>query len=127
MTDPSTVPAAVSATQVSHRVRRFFLLGRLVFVGLIVAFIISRVDTASLAHHFSQLNVFFIILAVIITLCSLSIAALRWKVLANIIAPGIRLEVFFAFNLIGAFYSQFLPGNISGDVIKGMYLSRSRA
>lgn len=43
------------------------------------------------------------------------------------IAPGVSVFSLFAFNLIGVFYSQFLPGNITGDLVKGYYLARTEA
>jgi uncharacterized membrane protein YbhN (UPF0104 family) len=85
------------------------------------------VDLITFTRQLHQMNLVLVLLGGVLTFLSLSIASLRWKVLTDLIVPGTRLRSLVAFNLIGAFYSQFLPGSISGDLVKGIYLSRAHA
>ena len=52
------------------------------------------------------------------------IAAWRWGVLLNV--QGVRISLFdlFRLTLIGVFFSNIIPGSISGDLIKIAYLMR---
>ena len=110
---------------VRNRSTRIWFVVRLVFVVSIAIFIASKIDLAALWRQVQQLNIALVMLGFGVTMLAMVIAAARWKILADGVAPGTSLISLVAFNLVGLFYSQFLPGSISGDVVKGAYLARS--
>ena len=48
----------------------------------------------------------------------------RWRRLLRAAGLGVRFRRAFALNVVGQFYSSFLPGNTGGDVVKAIYASR---
>jgi uncharacterized protein (TIRG00374 family) len=107
--------------------RYLWLAVRLLFVGVIFAFIVSRVDLPTFFSQVRSLDIGYLLLGLLAWGVALVIVAFRWKVLMDVGAPGTRLWSLFIFNFVGIFYNQFLPGNITGDVVKGYYLARTQA
>lgn len=73
-----------------------------------------------------SLNPLHIIPGVALSIAALALASLRLKIIVNITTPGISLFSLFALNLVGLFYGQFLPGVVTGDVVKAYYLARTQ-
>src|SRR6185437_7966425 len=61
-----------------------------------------------------------VLLATLLTLVNLSVAAVRWRVLLT--AHGATQAPSLAFlaraQLVGHFYNTFVPGNVTGDVVR---------
>ncbi len=106
-----------------------WLLVRLAFVGGIfyVIFRTTDIDFASLQAEAAQVRWGWILVALVIWIGAIWVASTRWRILLNVVKPGYGVLPLFAFNLVGIFYAQFLPGLISGDVVKGYYLARDGA
>jgi uncharacterized protein (TIRG00374 family) len=112
----------------SKTFRRFAWLAiRLLFVGVILLFVFSRVDLSAFIAQARSLDLGYVLLGLVFWCIALLIVALRWKVLMDVSLPGTRLWSLFVFNFVGIFYNQFLPGSIAGDVVKGYYLARTQA
>lgn len=109
--------------------RGLWLLVRLAFVVGIFTLIFrtTDIDFASLRAEASQVRWRWLPLALVIWVAAIWVASTRWRILLNVVKPGYGVLPLFAFNLVGIFYSQFLPGLISGDVVKGYYLARDGA
>ena len=50
------------------------------------------------------------------------LTALRWKIIVDLLSQ-IKIIPAIAFNLIGHFFSFFIPGGVGGDVVKALELS----
>lgn len=105
--------------------RIVWLLVRIILVLALFAWLVSRIELAPLLAELRQLNLQYVYLIPLVWAVSFALASLRWKLLLDKLSEGISLTSIALLNLIGAFYSSFIPGNISGDVIKGLYLSRA--
>jgi len=100
---------------------------RIAVVALILWFVLRDLDFGTLLNSLRSVRPAYFLLAVGVWLVAVGFASLRWKVLISAISSDTPLLSTFIYNLIGAFYSQFLPGNITGDVVKGYYMARTQA
>jgi uncharacterized protein (TIRG00374 family) len=109
-------------------VRRYlWLFLRLLFVAAVFAFILSRLNLPLFVEQVRLLNPFYIIPGIALSIAALVLASLRLKIIVNVVAPGMSLFSLVAVNLVGLFYGQFLPGVVTGDVVKAYYLARTQA
>jgi len=97
----------------------------MMFIGAIFALIFSRIDLSLLLAQVQELRISYLLAGFGTILIAILIVSVRWKILLDVVAPGINLLPLVIFNLVGIFYSQFLPGNVTGDLVKGYYLART--
>jgi uncharacterized membrane protein YbhN (UPF0104 family) len=80
----------------------------------------SRLSPADLASAVLRLSPGVVLLATLLTLVNLAVAAVRWRVL--FVAHGAPRVPALAFlaraQLVGQFYNVFVPGNVTGDVLR---------
>src|SRR5258708_2374654 len=107
--------------------RYLWLLVRLVFVVAILLVIATRLDLQSLIAQAKLLDYRYIFLGLVVWMIALVVVSFRWKILIDVITPGTSLISLLVFNFVGIFYSQFLPGSVTGDIVKGFYLARTQA
>ncbi|MEM6528057.1 MAG: lysylphosphatidylglycerol synthase transmembrane domain-containing protein [Chloroflexota bacterium] len=100
---------------------------RVAIVAVILYFVLRDVDFPALWASLRAIRPGFLIAAAVVWIFAVGIASFRWKVLIGAITTGPPVSATFVYNLIGQFYSQFLPGNITGDVVKGYYMARTQA
>jgi len=50
--------------------------------------------------------------------------AFRWKLLVDLVPNKVKIRSFLKLNWIGQFFSAFMPGAVSGDLIKVFYLRK---
>ncbi len=105
--------------------RLIWLLIRVILVTGLFVWLASRVDVDPLLIALRAVNPRWLVLIPALWLIAFTLASLRWKLLLARFSGSVSLASVALFNLVGAFYSSFIPGNISGDVIKGLYLSRA--
>lgn len=99
------------------------LIMRIVVSGGAFYFIFKNVDFASLRANLSQANVWFLLFSFACILSNYGFSSLRWQALAavkGIIAP---LTEFIRLYFIGAFFNNFLPTSVGGDVVKAYKLT----
>lgn len=68
----------------------------------------------------------FVILGMILAfiLISTPLISLRWWSILNALALPIPYKAALSLSFIGVFFSTIIPGVISGDIVKGMYLHK---
>lgn len=103
-----------------------WLVVRVLFVVLIFAFVLrsANIDLPTLQEEARQIQWGYVLASLGVWVLSLYVASGRWWVLLNVVRSGTSIHALFVFNLVGIFYAQFLPGLVSGDVVKGYYLAR---
>lgn len=101
------------------RARLHFLL-KLLGTAAALAFTFSRISLADLAGAVVRLRPGAVALAVALTFANLVIAGFRWRILlAAYGAQGAPSVAFLArAQLVGHFYNTFVPGNVTGDVLR---------
>lgn len=89
---------------------------------LILVFIFSKIEYKSFFNIIVRANWGLLILAILFGLIPYFFLTLRWKNFLNVLEINISLKKLYLINLLGVFYSLFLPGRISGDIVKGYKL-----
>lgn len=104
----------------NHRKKILGFLSVSVSLCLII-FLLSRINFADIKDIFYQSNKFFLLYAVLITLCIPIASAIRWK--GVIRAQNINLSIWTAIRavLMANVLNSFLPSK-GGDVVKALYL-----
>ncbi len=106
--------------------RYLWLFLRLLFVAAVFAYILNRLDLPLFFQQVRALDVRYIIPGITLSMTALAIASLRLKIVTDVVNPRISLYSLFTVNLVGQFYNQFLPGTVTGDVVKAYYLARTQ-
>ncbi len=116
------IPANPAPRQVA------WLLVRLaIVVGVFVLiFRTLDVDFVELRQQAARIRWGYVLLGLAIWLGAAYIASFRWKLLLDAVGVRVSAGVLFAYNLVGVFYAQFLPGLVGGELAKGYYLARQQ-
>lgn len=94
----------------------------LVLMAVLIYFM--RDGLPGMIKTLKQTSLYFFALGAIIYVFSILLASLRLRVFLRL--QGIKMGVgdVFRINLIGYFFSSFLPTSIGGDIVKAVYISR---
>lgn len=95
----------------------------LVGIGLIVWLITTNQINLDMVQHLTAQTIIF---ATFLSFLSLFFATVRLNLLLNNQSFNISSMNTYKLNMLGIFYSLFLPGGISGDVLKGYHLLKYR-
>jgi glycosyltransferase 2 family protein len=110
----------------ARRARLLFAVKLLVTAGAL-AFTFSRLSFAELAGAVRRLHPGAVLVAAALTLANLALAGVRWRLL--LAAYGAKEAPPVAFlaraQLVGHFYNTFVPGNVTGDVLRAHATRRS--
>lgn len=97
---------------------------KLVVSGLLMYFILSKIDVNEITNTLSTSNPFYLFLALIFFLVSKVLAAFRLNLyfhqLGVLLNHTSNLKLYF----LGMFYNLFLPGGIGGDAYKGYAIKK---
>lgn len=100
------------------------LLLKLAASALLLALVISRVDLAALFESLSKSNIYFILAATAVAFAASFISVLKWQTLLTTSVVHLSYPTLLRLNFIGLFYNLVLPGQIGGEVLKGVVLSQ---
>lgn len=108
--------------------RQFLLLSLRIVVSLVLLYFALRgVNFAAVQSRFSQINLGWIVIAVMVTIAQVFVGALRWREISGLCqAPLTDLQAF-RYNMIGAFFNQTLPSSIGGDAMRLWLVNRTGA
>lgn len=108
--------------------RRLLLLSARIVVSLLLLYLALRgVNFHAIQSRLSQINVGWILVAVLITIGQIFVGALRWREISGLCqAPLTDLQAF-RYNMIGAFFNQTLPSSIGGDAVRLWLVNRTGA
>lgn len=97
-----------------------------IFVSaLILIYIFSKVDVKESLLIIKQTKYFLLFIAVLFSMFPLVLLAWRWKILLKVQDIRVSLKKIYFLILLSNFYSLFLPGRISSDIVKGYKLLNS--
>lgn len=108
--------------------RGFLIFTTRVVVSLGLLYLALRgIDFAAIQSRLSQINLLWIVLAVLVTILQIFFGALRWREISDLChAPLSDLRAF-RYNMIGSFFNQTLPSSIGGDAVRLWLVNRSGA
>lgn len=108
--------------------RQFVTLLVRILVSLALLYLALRgINFAAIQSRLSQINLGWIVIAILVTLFQTFLGALRWREISGQCqAPLSNLQAF-RYNMIGAFFNQTLPSSIGGDAMRLWLLNRTGA
>jgi glycosyltransferase 2 family protein len=88
------------------------------------AVLFSFVKGNELMGIFSRVDWLYLSLAFLLTPLMLSVSCLKWKVILDCNGSAISFLKLMRIYLIGYFFSNLLPSNVGGDVVRSYYAGR---
>lgn len=104
--------------------KKYSFLLKLLLLFLILFWISKSVDLKETIHVLEKTNIIFFTAAFLLSNLSNFFLTLKWKRLASPLKIKSDFLELLKLNYISAFYSSFLPGQSSGEVIKGLKLAK---
>lgn len=100
---------------------------RLVVVAALAVWLLSADDLGALGAVLARLPLWTLGLALALGTLTLSIAALRWRMLMTAFGAAAPPPVPALLRLVfvGHFYNTFVPGAVGGDVVRGVVMRRA--
>ncbi len=90
----------------------------------LLAFLLANVDIGQVLVPLSTASVPWLALALASALAAWVINTAKWSVLLAALERRLSYFYLLALNFVGMFYSMVLPGQIGGEVVKGIRLAR---
>jgi uncharacterized protein (TIRG00374 family) len=104
------------------RTNKSQLFGFKLSVSVIALYIIfSKTDSGQVFAVLKNIDILFFLAAVLLFILSQLLASIRWKYL---LPEKFKIKRLFSLYMVGSFFSNFLPGVVGGDVVKGYYLNK---
>jgi glycosyltransferase 2 family protein len=85
---------------------------------VLLAVLLSRVDTAGLWEGARSASPVWLLIALALYACNLATGTWRWLVLLRAQDVWLRKRTLLGSYLVATFFSNFLPSNIGGDVVR---------
>lgn len=107
--------------------KNLFFVFKLIVLILIVLWLAKTVDLNNSLKEISNTNLIFFLLALSLNNLSNVFLTIKWHRLAKPL--GIKSDLFelLKLNYISIFYSMFIPGQASGEIIKGIKLAKEES
>lgn len=93
--------------------------------ALLVFVIIRMLDLAELARVFGNANWTLVSLAFALFLMAQVLRTVRWHLLIVCQKPGVSFLATFNAMFVGLFFNMFLPAELGGDVVRGLWLDKA--
>ncbi len=106
------------------RDRITFLLKLIVSLGLLAYLVLRIGGTERLLPLLSQARVRNVALAFLLYVTAVIVSSGKWFVLLRAQQVRIPFRSLLAYTFLGAFFNNFLPANVGGDVMRGYGLAR---
>jgi glycosyltransferase 2 family protein len=108
--------------------RGFLILLTRVAVSLGLLYLALRgINFAAIQSRLSQINPFWIALAIAVTIFQIFLGALRWREISELCDAPLSDLMAFRYNMIGSFFNQTLPSSIGGDAVRLWLVNRAGA
>ena len=103
----------------ASQARRTVLLALKIAVSVILlVFLFSRVDLSAVWQGAKTASPAWLLIAVLLYAANMAASAWRWHVLLKAQEVQLRRRTLIASYLVAAFFNNFLPSNIGGDVVR---------
>jgi uncharacterized protein (TIRG00374 family) len=98
----------------------------LVSLGLIV-YLFRRVNLVEVGEAIAAANGWVLVLALLLYFAAITLGCAKWNILLRAQGIHVPFRSLLSYSFIGAFFSNFLPANVGGDVMRGYGLARHTA
>jgi uncharacterized protein (TIRG00374 family) len=89
-----------------------------------VAYVLDKLSWREIVVMVREADPVYLLGAILIFPNTFLITGVRWHWLMRMLGIRMSLAKAFVLNMVGAFYSTFMPGSTGGDVIKAYYASK---
>ena len=86
--------------------------------GLLLYFALKLVNIDTVASRLRQINLGWLILAMLILLAQMGLLTIRWQQIVRHCGGELPFARLFRFGMIGAFFNQTLPSSVGGDAMR---------
>lgn len=97
---------------------------KIVISFLFFAVLVSFVRGNELLARLDQVDWFYFSLSFLLVPVMLSTSCLKWKTVLDVREPKVPFFTLIRIYLIGYFFSNLLPSNVGGDVVRSFYTGR---
>lgn len=104
--------------------RKNFFLVKVFFLFIILFWIFKSVNIKEVLDVLVKVNVFYFLIALVLSNISNIFLTIKWYRLSTPLKIKSSFWDLLKLNYISIFYSSFVPGQASGELIKGLKLSR---
>lgn len=91
---------------------------RIAISAALIVILASRLDSAKIARALADIHWDWIVFSLVTFAASLVLGNLQWVMLLNLQGIRIPFRRALSFYFVGAFFNNFLPANIGGDVVR---------
>jgi glycosyltransferase 2 family protein len=100
---------------------------KIVFIAALFTWIGFKFDYETAKKIFLSANIGWAVLALFATFATFLVASLRWKMIVRGFweNPKTSLAYLYWFNLLGVFYTLFLPTSIAGEAVRAWRLAKN--
>lgn len=103
---------------------RFLLKSRLLFLGQatisvgLLLYLVLKINVVDAISTISNANPWLLLASVAQLAIQLALVTVRWSIIATSMGAALPIGLGMRFVWIGAFFSQILPGSVSGDLLR---------
>ncbi len=112
-----TTSALNSRMKIMHK-SKLLTYGRLTLGLILITLLIARVDRQAVIATFTHLRMDYYLFALTLFFLSIVVSAYRWQLILSATGASPTIGQLTAINLIGNFFSNFLPTAVGGDVVR---------
>jgi len=92
--------------------------------SFLIIYILLKMNLEDIVFTFKTANVYFVLLAFCLQFVNLPIRAYKWKILLSVQGIQVPLKTLVSISLVGAFFNNFLPTSMGGDLIRAHEISK---
>lgn len=97
---------------------------RIIFSLILIIFIVLRFDIREVISYAFSAKPFYIIIAFILIAGNYFFSSKRWQIILNAKGFGRTHKELLNLYFIGAFFNNFLPSSVGGDIVKAYKLGK---
>ncbi len=104
--------------------RTIWLVARIAISAGLLAWLLHKFNLGAVAHDLTSARWQWVLGAMVLTAPVIVLVSWKWQILLAAAGTHERLARLIRMNLVGGFYSEVLPGEETGALIKGVILAR---
>src|SRR5712692_5678899 len=102
----------------------WWLLVRLSVSGGLLAWLVHRINLGAILNNLAHASPWWVLWANVLTAPVILLVSWKWQILLRAAGVSESLPRLLRMNLVGGFYSLVLPGEETGQLMKGVILAR---
>ncbi len=101
-----------------------FIIRLTISIGLLL-WLFHKTDVKEVLFVLKNFSFKYWCFALFLMIIGQTISAWRWMIVASSVGINIPFRLFWLYYFVGCYFNLFLPGSITGDVVKGYFISQN--